>query len=350
MCTTAGLETQRARLAQWLAAELVLEGDCPIRHGSQSREFKQLQSPPTIPPHVLSTADVLDSLSGHEPTPPALGRHLPRVIQGVNFNEGIGVASQDVYNCCSARAGGLLIRSFHSAVANQLMLKIKPDGKIVLRKAVASALFGLTLLSATSASGATITVSTSPDDGRPVINVDGELISADVETFRKIATQNSGLAVVSFSSHGGSLVTGIQIGETIRQRQLNTIIRDGKSCASACALAWLAGAERSIEGTGRIGFHAAYDATSGRETGVGNALLGAYVAKLGLSYNAVIYITKAAPHEMTWLNMSDAAALGIRVAFAGPTTQKPISSLPTRFGNIEIVKCASSDHLGQMQG
>jgi hypothetical protein len=224
------------------------------------------------------------------------------------------------------------------------MPKEKLDEKIVSRKAVACALLGLTLLSTTSASGAVITVSTGRDDDRPIINVDGVLITADDDTFRKIAARfHSASAVVSFNSGGGSLVTGIQIGEIIRQQHFNTIVRDGKSCASACALAWLAGVERSIEGTGRIGFHAAYDATSGRETGVGNALLGAYVAKLGLSYGAVIYITKAAPNKMTWLNISDAAALGIRVAFASPTTRKSILTLPTRYGNIEIVKLANDN-------
>jgi hypothetical protein len=204
--------------------------------------------------------------------------------------------------------------------------------------AVASALLlGLTLFSATWASGAVITVSSGRDDGRPMISVDGVLTAADGDSFARIAARFHS-AAVSFNSDGGSLVTGIQIGETIRHLRFDTIIRDGKSCASACALAWLAGAERSIEGTGKVGFHAAYAAASGRETGIGNALVGAYVAKLGLSYGAVIYITKAAPNEITWLNISDAAALGIRVAFASPATPKAVLTLPTRFGNVDIVK------------
>jgi hypothetical protein len=80
-------------------------------------------------------------------------------------------------------------------------------------KAVASALLGLTLLSATSASGAVITVSTGRDDGRQVINIDEVLATADGEHFTKIAARLHS-AVVSFNSDGGSLVTSIQIGET----------------------------------------------------------------------------------------------------------------------------------------
>ena len=210
-----------------------------------------------------------------------------------------------------------------------------------MRKAILAVLLGLTIFFATSASGAVITVSTDPDDHRLIINVEGVLTSNDGDTFRKITAElHSGSALVSFNSGGGDLVTGIQMGEIIRQHGLDTTIRDGKECASACALAWLAGTKRFIEGTAGIGFHAAYEAASGRETGVGNALVGAYVTKLGLSYSAVIYITKAAPNEMTWLNMSDAARLGINVAFARPTARKPVLTLPTRFGDVEIVKLA----------
>jgi hypothetical protein len=63
----------------------------------------------------------------------------------------------------------------------------------------------------------------------------------------------------------------------------------------------------------RIGFHAAYNASSGQETGVGNALVGAYLTRIGLPYSAVIYITQAAPDSMTWLNLSEAQQQGIEV-------------------------------------
>ena len=212
-------------------------------------------------------------------------------------------------------------------------------------RAVAWALLGVALC-ATSAFGAVITASSGRYGGLSIIDIEGTLTPGDSDAFDKVAARFQ-MAVVSFNSDGGSLVTGIQIGETIRKRHFKTMVRDGKSCASACALAWLAGTDRTMEGTAKIGFHAAYDITSGRETGVGNALLGAYVAKLGLSYGAVIYITKATPNEMTWLNISDAAALGIRVAFATPASAKAVLTLPTRYGNLEVVRL--SDDTSQIR-
>src|SRR5262245_3085287 len=64
-----------------------------------------------------------------------------------------------------------------------------------------------------------------------------------------------------------------------------------------------------------IGFHAAYVERGGRatESGVGNALLGSYLTQIGLSESAVVYLTKAAPTEMTWLNSRDAKQIGIDV-------------------------------------
>jgi hypothetical protein len=63
----------------------------------------------------------------------------------------------------------------------------------------------------------------------------------------------------------------------------------------------------------RIGFHAAYSDTTGQVTGVGNALIGAYLNRIGLPYSAVIYISQAAPNSMTWLSIADAKKQGINV-------------------------------------
>ena len=51
----------------------------------------------------------------------------------------------------------------------------------------------------------------------------------------------------------------------------------------------------------RIGFHAAYNSKTGQDTGLGNALVGAYLRRIGLPYSAVIYISQAAPNSMSWL-------------------------------------------------
>src|SRR5262249_52583236 len=64
----------------------------------------------------------------------------------------------------------------------------------------------------------------------------------------------------------------------------------------------------------RIGFHAAYYFDqNGRpvEKGIANALLGAYLMEVGLSYAAVTYITATPPESMKWLTAADAAKVRI---------------------------------------
>jgi len=129
--------------------------------------------------------------------------------------------------------------------------------------------------------------------------------------FTKIAPLAT--AMVRFQSNGGSVVTGIQIGEMIRLKQFHTLVPAGARCASACALAWLGGTHRFMGPGARIGLHAASDPKSGQVTGVGNALLGAYLNRVGLPYSAVVYVTQARPDSVTWLSFADAKRLGIEV-------------------------------------
>jgi hypothetical protein len=169
-----------------------------------------------------------------------------------------------------------------------------------------------TLLSATHVMAATITVAPQRPDRLISVVVEGDLVASDADEFLARTASLSG-AIIAFSSDGGSLVAGIRIGEFIRQKGFATLVPKMSRCVSACALAWLGGSERFIGAGAQIGFHAAYDPTTARETGVGTALVGAYLTRIGLPYEAVIYITRAGPTEMTWLNVSEAAQRGIRV-------------------------------------
>ena len=167
-------------------------------------------------------------------------------------------------------------------------------------------------------------ISLSPLDGDPahaIVVVEGDLASGDQIQFRTQVGRLS-KAIVVLSSDGGNLLAGIEIGKIIRLNSFTTVVLDGQRCASACALAWLGGSPSLMGKDARIGFHAAYIEKAGRatETGVGNALVGSYLTWLGLSERAIIYITQAAPSEMTWLTLRDAEQLGIDVV---PYKQPP---------------------------
>src|SRR5919109_3592366 len=203
------------------------------------------------------------------------------------------------------------------------------------------------LLATTPASAATVTVRPQTPDRPIVVMLEGPLVGNDDDQFvAKTAALPS--AFVAFSSDGGSLVGGLRIGEAIRRMGFSTIVPDGRHCAAACALAWLGGIERFIGTGARIGFHAAHNPASDREGGLGNALVVPYLTKIGLPYEAVVYITQPAPNEMTWLNMSDVAERGIRVTLLSSLAKESVVAIPTRYGDVTVTRDGSVCCLGHI--
>ena len=147
-----------------------------------------------------------------------------------------------------------------------------------------------------------------------VVSVEGELKFRDEELFTDRVLRLKE-AVVVFDSIGGNLIAGIEIGKAIRLKGFSTLVPDGTLCASACALAWLGGKTRWAGPDARIAFHAAWKLENGRkvETGSGNALVGAYLQSLGLSEDAIIFITSAPPDGAEMLSFRKAEALGLNV-------------------------------------
>jgi hypothetical protein len=192
--------------------------------------------------------------------------------------------------------------------------------------------FALTLamlVSSSIAQGATIETRATAQ-GTWIVTVDGEFVANDVITFRT-KTASIQNAIVLLASDGGNATTGIEIGKIIRFRNYFALVPMGSQCASACALAWLGGTQRFLDKGAKIGFHAAYIIRRGEpfETGVGNALIGSYLGQLGLSEKAVVYITKAAPTAMTWLDIETARQEGIDVAPLASTAERDVLPEPT---------------------
>lgn len=189
-------------------------------------------------------------------------------------------------------------------------------------------LVALWLLSPAAATAAEIDVKTL-DNKSALVLVEGDFEHDDVEAFRaKVAALTTSRVTVAFRSDGGSLVAGIRIGTLIREKKFATVIPDSASCASACALAWLGGTKRFMGQGASVGFHAAYIVRSYGpvESGSGNAILGAYLNQLGLTEDAILYITKTAPTSIQWMNLRDANEHGIAAAMLSPQHAIPPSN------------------------
>jgi TPR repeat protein len=160
------------------------------------------------------------------------------------------------------------------------------------------------------------------DGESDLIFVKGEITKEDEKTFKNLAL-NTDSAVVMFDSLGGLLSPAIEIGKTIRIKGYATAVMQPE-CASACAVAWIAGKPRMMAKNSSVGFHAAYvESADGKKIpqAVGNALVGAYLITLGLNDTVVAYVTTAGPDEIKWLTKDHADRMGLTVSMLDERVQ-----------------------------
>jgi hypothetical protein len=95
----------------------------------------------------------------------------------------------------------------------------------------------------------------SSSDGS-VIYVIGHIALGSYRKFRRISLSLPNLKTVYLASPGGNVMEGYLIGTILRERKLNTYVE--YDCASSCTQIFVAGVERSVGPSARLGFHEAY--------------------------------------------------------------------------------------------
>jgi len=163
-----------------------------------------------------------------------------------------------------------------------------------------------------------------------VVSISGDIESGDDKYFRQaLLAVDTDDVLVSLESDGGDLQAGIDIGRAIWFREAATVVEDG-ICASACALAWLAGRPRFKSATARIGFHAPWrgDPDRPEASTAGSAVVGGYLRDLGLTSAAIRYINEPGPDELRWLTPEDAEALNISLKPWPEEMPPPIAAGP----------------------
>jgi len=171
---------------------------------------------------------------------------------------------------------------------------------------------GLTLGAVTEPLAAEIRRIPGGGDGLDIIQIVGPIERDDDARFREVAAA-SGDAIVILNSEGGRILPALEIGLEAKARKFATAVPTDGLCASACALIWLAGIPRYAAETASIGFHAAYLVQDGKmkEIGSANALVGAYLSQIGLSQEAIVFVTGAPPEGMEWLTHEKGGQVGI---------------------------------------
>ncbi len=170
---------------------------------------------------------------------------------------------------------------------------------------------------------ATITVHQPDAGGRVFVDVVGELKIGDEKVFEQKTAHRRNL-IVTLISPGGNPLPAMEMGRLVRKQAMTTFVPAERVCASACALIWLAGKPRTAESKAAVGFHAAYNRNTGQDSGVGNALIGAYLHELGLTAKAIVGMTSKGATEMAWLSDDTAKAWELAVEPLQPTRTIPV--------------------------
>ena len=117
-----------------------------------------------------------------------------------------------------------------------------------MRKLLAAAV-AMTALAAPAANAANIEVEIFKKRP-PIVYITGPIADGDAKKFASLtAKYPPGRILVVLHSEGGSLVNGLDIGLTIRERRMGTVVYD--RCVSVCGMMWLAGAPRAVAADAR---------------------------------------------------------------------------------------------------
>jgi hypothetical protein len=183
-----------------------------------------------------------------------------------------------------------------------------------------------------SANAATIIVNPPDAFGRTFVDVIGDLEVGDDANFEAQVgiPADPEKVIVTLMSNGGNPVA-IGIGDLIRLTGMRAFVPDGETCASACAFVWLAGSQRFVGTGARIGFHGIYDAQTGQQPAIPNALIATYLGYLGISYEAVLWMLSPRQLAIHLLTAESAKQFGISWQRLDPPRTVPLpSSRPSR--------------------
>jgi hypothetical protein len=148
------------------------------------------------------------------------------------------------------------------------------------------------------------------------IVVNGDFVNGDAAKFRTMIgsmSRDKPIIVMLEKNHGGPLVEGLKIGDAIHDAGAGTAV--STYCYSSCAIAWLGGAVRAIKSQAQVGFHAAFFADTRAVAAPGNALMGFYIARLGLGATVAMWATAAAPDQISVVTPALAKQINLPITF-----------------------------------
>ncbi|MBB3947083.1 hypothetical protein GGQ73_003047 [Rhizobium skierniewicense] len=90
------------------------------------------------------------------------------------------------------------------------------------------------------------------------IRASGTISVGDAAVLRGLLGVDGKKSVIVFNSDGGSVTEALKIGRDLRRNGTDTFVPSDARCLSACILAFVGGAHRTVSDTGALGSHQFY--------------------------------------------------------------------------------------------
>jgi hypothetical protein len=130
----------------------------------------------------------------------------------------------------------------------------------------------------------------------------GDMPEGTTAAVQKMLDANPSIHVIHLNSDGGELREGYRLSQLIKQRHLTTFT--STTCASACTVAFLAGAPRYLANDGWLGFHSSYRENTEESSPEGNAVFYQLYHDAGLPDDFIAQVLKTAPSDV-WFPTHD---------------------------------------------
>jgi hypothetical protein len=148
----------------------------------------------------------------------------------------------------------------------------------------------------------------------PILLQDAALFSAEVDALRR---RYGRAPAVALDTPGGNVLASRAVATLVEYGRLDTVLGDGATCASACALIFFSGAHKIIGPDAHIGVHRAATPT-GIETASTldtSWSLAKALRNMGARQGVIDKLMTTSPGRIAWLNPSDLAGLsGVTIA------------------------------------
>jgi hypothetical protein len=156
---------------------------------------------------------------------------------------------------------------------------------------------------------------------RETMYIHGKIEPGDAKIVEAaIAKNRRTLRGIILNSGGGNVMEGIELAQLILDKDYDTGVTRGGTCASACFMMWAAGKNRHLYADSTVGIHSSgfHDASTGgaKETAVSFAMTMAMAriyGELKVPYHLIGAMVMHGPNDMYWLTATDYQWMNARV-------------------------------------